>query len=317
MIRSTATGFSASDPSPADTLDSGTRRLSEPTRRHARAGLGAIGVVLAASALAASTSVAATPPTVTETFASTGAEQSFKVPAGVSNVRVNAIGAAGEPGLFGIGGVDGTGGAGADVVGQLPVSTGEVLYVEVAAQGFNGGGFSGFGEEGGRGGSGGGASDVRTVSQTEPESLESRLLVAGGGGGGGAAFENGVGGNGGNAGNPGTVGTGGSGSDDGAAGGAGTLTGGGSGGTGCGEPQTAGEDGGLGVGGEGGEGFFSPWASGGGGGGGGYTGGAVGLDHVSDARDSDTRCVGRYVLRDPAASDPKRATDDHHHQHGR
>lgn len=275
MTRSATSRSSASHPSHADRPYGRVPLLSEPTRRRARTGLGAIGAVLATSALVVSASAAATPPTVTKTFASTGAEQSFMVPPGVSSVRVNAIGAAGEPGRFGIGGVDGTGGAGADVVGQLPVSAGEVLYVEVAAPDFNGSGFGGDGLEGGLGGSGGGASDVRIVSLAQPESLESRLLVAGGGGGGGGAFENGVGGNGGNAGNPGTVGTGGSSSDDGAAGGAGTLTGGGSGGTGCGEPEAAGGDGNPGVGGEGGE-AFSPWASGGGGGGGGYTGGGGG-----------------------------------------
>ena len=98
MTRSAATRSNASDPSRADMPDSDKQRLSEPARRRARTGLGAIGAVLAASALAASTSVAATPPTVTETFTSTGAEQSFTVPSGVSSVRVNAIGAAGEPG---------------------------------------------------------------------------------------------------------------------------------------------------------------------------------------------------------------------------
>ncbi len=101
--------FSASDPSHSDRPDSCAARLSKLPRRRARAGLGAIGAVLAASALAASTSAAATPPTVTETFPSTGAEQSFTVPPGVSSVRVNAIGAAGEPGRFGFAGVDGTG----------------------------------------------------------------------------------------------------------------------------------------------------------------------------------------------------------------
>jgi hypothetical protein len=275
MTRSAASRSSASDQSRADTLDGGKRCLSEPTRHRARAGLGALGAVLAASALAASTSAAATPPTVTDTFASTGAEQSFTVPAGVSSVRVNAIGAAGEPGRFSRTGVVGAGGAGADVVGQLPVSAGEVLYVEVAAPGLGGGGFGGFGFEG-MGGSGGGASDVRTVSQTEAESLESRLLVAGGGGGGAAASEGGVGGNGGNAGNPGTAGTGGSASHDGAAGGAGTLTGGGASATGCSEPDSSGENGGLGLGGRGGGAPIWPWTSGAGGGGGGYTGGGGG-----------------------------------------
>ncbi len=252
------------------------RSHAETHRRRARAGLGAIGATLAASALMATSAAAAAPPTMTETFSSTGAEQSFTVPTGVSSVRVNAIGAAGGQ-AFGPFGNDGTGGAGADVVGQLPVSAGEVLYVEVAASGFNGGGSGGEGFEGGFGGSGGGASDVRTSSMAEPESLESRLLVAGGGGGGGGAFQDGAGGDGGNAGNPGTAGSGGSSSTDGIAGGAGTLTGGGAGGTAsCAEPEVSGENGGVGFGGRGGGEAFSPWSSGAGGGGGGYTGGGGG-----------------------------------------
>ncbi len=264
------TSIAANRRSASDRSHAGTHR------RRARAGLGAIGATLAASALMATSAAAVAPPTVTETFPSTGSEQSFTVPAGVSSVRVNAIGAAGAQ-AFGPFGNDGTGGAGADVVGQLPVSAGEVLYVEVAAAGFNGGGSGGVGFEGGFGGSGGGASDVRTLSLTELESLESRLLVAGGGGGGGAAFQNGSGGDGGNAGNPGTAGSGGSSSTDGVAGGAGTLTGGGAGGVAsCVEPDVTGENGGVGFGGRGGGEAFSPWSSGAGGGGGGYTGGGGG-----------------------------------------
>ncbi len=276
MTSTTAARLNASDIPRAGGRRMPARRPSRPSRGHARAGLGAIGAVLATGALFAASAAAATPPTVTETFASTGAEQSFTVPTGVSSVRVDAIGAAGEPGN-GPFGHDGTGGAGADVVGQLPVSAGEVLYVEVAASGFNGGGYGGVGFEGGFGGAGGGASDVRTVSMGEPDSLESRLLVAGGGGGGGGAFQSGAGGDGGNAGNPGTAGTGGTSSVDGVAGGAGTLTGGGAGGTTtCSEPDVSGENGGVGFGGRGGGEAFSPWSSGAGGGGGGYTGGGGG-----------------------------------------
>ncbi len=251
-----------------------TQRLSEPTRRRARAGLGAIGAVLAASALAAGTSAAATPPSVSETFASTGVEQSFTVPAGVTEIRVRAIGAAGEAGrVESPFSAAAPGGYGADMAGDLPVTPGEVLYVEVANKGWGGGGIGGF--EGG--GEGGGASDVRTVSGSSGETLESRLLVAGGGGGGGATFEEGSGGRGGDAGTPGANGFTGErfgpdGTQNSAGGGAGTLTGGGSGGARCQEtgPWT-GAEGVLGSGGVGGEGFASP-ESGGGGGGGGYRG---------------------------------------------
>src|SRR5271165_2925824 len=126
----------------------------------------------------------------TVTFNYTGGEQEFKVPAGVTSVHVVAVGSEGgtDPGAA-------RGGKGTVVRGDLSVSPGEVLYVEVGGVPFNGGGSSSLLEEGGKGG---GASDVRTVSiGTEPSpgneaSLNSRLLVAGGGGGGGAnwsAFE--------------------------------------------------------------------------------------------------------------------------------
>ncbi len=55
------------------------------------------------------------------------------------------------------------------MVGQLPVTPGEVLYVEVAQNSFNGGGLAAEG-----GGAGGGASDVRTV----PRRPRARLNLA-------------------------------------------------------------------------------------------------------------------------------------------
>jgi hypothetical protein len=228
-------------------------------------------VALFAGALATSSAFAAPPPTVTAPFASTGTEQSFTVPTGVSSVGVEAIGAAGEAGLSFPGHIGGSGGMGAVVMGQLPVTAGEVLYVEVAGQGFNGGGFGGFG-----GGSGGDASDVRTVPMASLGSLGSRLLVAAGGGGGGGVLFSGSGGSGGNAGSPGTNGTGEASRVGGAGGGAGTLTGGGAGGAGC----TLlgiwnGISGSLGLGGNGGVAFSAP-QTGGGGGGGGYSGGGGG-----------------------------------------
>ena len=241
-------------------------------RRTRGAALGT--VALLASAMAASSAFAATPPTVTETFASTGAEQSFTVPAGVSSVGIEAIGAAGEAGLSFEGHMGGAGGTGAVVIGQLPVSAGEVLYVEVAGHGFDGGGNGLFG-----GGSGGDASDVRTVPMASAGSPGSRLLVAAGGGGGGGVFFGSSGGPGGNAGSPGTNGTKAvneTSSVASAGGGAGTLTGGGAGGAAC---QFSGPwngvSGTLGLGGNGGFGFGAP-QTGGGGGGGGYFGGGGG-----------------------------------------
>ncbi|HEY8304390.1 MAG TPA: choice-of-anchor D domain-containing protein [Solirubrobacteraceae bacterium] len=214
-----------------------------------------------------------------ETFSSTGAEQSFVVPAGVTSVRVKAIGAPGEA-AFSEGPFQSPapGGAGAVAAGMLPVTPGETLYVEVAASGFNGGGFGGPG-----GGSGGGASDVRTISNASEGSLESRLLVAAGGGGGGGTFEEGSGGRGGDAGGTGWEGSVtesggccGEGAERTAGGAAGTLTGGGAGGARCESPAPwSGLEGALGSGGLGGDGFGAP-ETGGGGGGGGYWGGGGG-----------------------------------------
>jgi hypothetical protein len=125
------------------------------------------------------------------TYASTGAEQTFTVPAGVTAVTVAAVGA---PGGTGANSTVGVGGFGASVMAtvKLPAGT-TTLYVEVGAPGETShidGGFNGGGGSSAFGGSGGGASDVRTVScgslcnTADPGSLASRLVVAGGGGGG-------------------------------------------------------------------------------------------------------------------------------------
>jgi hypothetical protein len=239
--------------------------------------------VLAALALtlAPSGAAAATLPGESVTFKSTGSEQTFTVPAGVTSVRVQAIGAAGTHGLAeGYNADQVPGGLGAEADGQLPVTPGEVLYVEVA-DGSWGGGAGGSWEAG----AGGGASDVRTISSSvanSEESLDSRLLVAAGGGGGGSAIE-GLGGRGGNAGASGGEGVAGE-NDDypyyyyddeggvalGVGGDPGTLTGPGESGSSC----AGGQNGALGVGGGGGESYDS--STGGGGGGGGYYGGAGG-----------------------------------------
>jgi hypothetical protein len=130
----------------------------------------------------------------TVVFSSTGSEQPFTVPAGVTSIHVVAIGAPG--------GASGSyvGGLGAQATADLAVTPGEGLDVEVGAKGgdggtygaggaggFNGGGGGGPGEEGIpqlSGGGGGGASDVRTVPGGQPGSLASRLIVAAAGGGG-------------------------------------------------------------------------------------------------------------------------------------
>ena len=124
--------------------------------------------------------------TATATFSSIREQQCYKVPAGVNELHVTAIGARGGEAAS----ENGAGGFGAVVSGDLPVSPGETLYVEVGQNGpfvgsetFGGGGAAGV-----DGGSGGGASDVRTCSIAVCASLatdDTRLLVAGGGGGGG------------------------------------------------------------------------------------------------------------------------------------
>ncbi|MER7585038.1 glycine-rich protein [Kitasatospora sp. NPDC097691] len=218
-------------------------------------------------------------PTTTCTFASTGAEQTFTVPSGVTQVNVTAIGAAG-----GLEGVNKTpGGRGAQVSGTLTgLSGGQTLYVEVGGiptlttptcypispciGGFNGGGSSHYG------GGGGGASDVRTQPRTTPlTTIDSRLIVAAGGGGAGEVFSSSCtgGSQGGDAGQPGVTGV----CSGGTGGGAGTATQGGPGGT---SPSgSSGAPGTLGTGGDGGgPGGFQT----GGGGGGGYYGGGGGGD---------------------------------------
>lgn len=117
-----------------------------------------------------------------QTFSYTGHEQTFRVPAGVTWITVVAQGAGGG----GANGTGPTGGFGGRVRAQLPVRSGERLYVFVGGVGsmpqggYNGGGqglsddktdaFSSFG--------GGGASDIREGGK----GLRHRVLVAGGGG---------------------------------------------------------------------------------------------------------------------------------------
>ncbi len=218
------------------------------TFRAAVATLGVLVPLLGASAAGAET--------VSKTFYYTGAEQAFTVPEGVTSVQVVATGAGGGTAKEGA-----TGGRGAVVSGDLTVAPGETLFVDVggigqeALGGFNGGG-NGYG-------SGGGASDVRTTMRSEPNTLESRLVVAAGGGGGG--YESCLGGAGGDAGKSGAQG-GSCGIKGGTGGGAGTETAGGLGGVGEYGPAEAGS---LGAGGNG-------VSDGGGGGGGLYGGGGAG-----------------------------------------
>jgi hypothetical protein len=161
------------------------------------------------------------------TFTGEG-EHVFTVPAGVTSVNVQLVGARGAAARLEFGGAPPAGGRGGRIEGTLPVSPGETLFVEVGGEGaqdlsetiglggFNGGGNGAFAEFPGHaaGGGGGGATDVRTCSMTpstpgQPAAcattatLASRLLVAGGGGGaGGQSSIHGSGGGGGGAGAP-------------------------------------------------------------------------------------------------------------------
>jgi hypothetical protein len=201
----------------------------------------------------------------TVTFSFTGAGQTYTVPAGVTSLRIVAIGAPGGAGSFG----GGAGGRGAAVGADVAVTPGETLHVLVGGAGAIGtGGFNGGGTGGSystsSGGGGGGASDVRTMMPIDPGSIATRLLVAAGGGGGTDAT--------------GVKAAGGDGDADGGAfyseyaGKAATATAGGAGGDNGGQPGV------LARGGAGGGGFCTVGTPslGGGGGGGIYGGGGGG-----------------------------------------
>jgi hypothetical protein len=120
------------------------------------------------------------------TFLYTGKEQSFKVPAGVKWITVDALGAAGGGTAAGRGG---------RVFAEFPVVQGERLALLVGGTttstsgGYNGGGQAATRPDSNQGYGGGGATDIR-----EPgKSLRHRILVAGGGGGGGGGYYGGGG----------------------------------------------------------------------------------------------------------------------------
>ena len=261
-----------------------THRFTRPDASRSRAGtlarrgLAILSAAVTVSGLAAAVTTpasAALPAGCTQenlfaavvcTFASTGAEQTFTVPADVSAVTITAIGA---PGGKGNPETASTGGRGAKVSTAIAVTPGQTLYVEVGGPGglggggFNGGGGSFFG------GGGGGASDVRTQPRSVPlTTTDSRILVAGGGGGNGSGagqFCN-PGTNGGDAGSPGDAGHNERCTSTGPTGGQpGTETAGGARGT-----PSSGGSGGLGVGQSLGNGALP------GAGGGGYFGGGAG-----------------------------------------
>ena len=153
-------------------------------------------------------------------FFSTG-EEAYDVPAGAGSLGVIATGAPGGAGDSGA-----AGGFGSTVQTTLPVTAGEVIYVDVGAVGPNATGatggaappsaYAGGGANGGSvsspatnggGGAGGGASFLRTCSLKTFLCFPSPpLVVAGGGGGGGGGSGAGSGGAGDGAGGAGHTG---------------------------------------------------------------------------------------------------------------
>jgi hypothetical protein len=277
--------YSSTDSGPPMRCERVCRRTSTALRRGALlallasafAAIAAAPAVAAAPALPSNCSPSAT--TVTCTFAYTGAEQTFSVPAGVSAVTITAVGAPGGSTIFGAPIAAGGDGAAVQATVPLPPGTG-TLYVEVGGTGGESslsasavGGFNGGGGGSNSGGGGGGASDVRTCSSETCSDLstdDTRLVVAGGGGGVGLQS-----GNGGTAGDSALTGAG-NGADAGGCATSGMAPGAnggfggpaGAGGTGDGDTPTAGGTGALGQGGSA--------AGDGGGGGGGYFGGGGG-----------------------------------------
>lgn len=124
-----------------------------------------------------------------DTFFYTGTVQNFTVPANVSNLTVEVVGASGGTGTPSTH----RGGYGGKVIGEITVNSGDIFEIYVggagntgstssyALGGYNGGGNGGFFPGNWGGGGGGGASDIRIT----PFGLNNRIIVAGGGGGGG------------------------------------------------------------------------------------------------------------------------------------
>ena len=185
------------------------------------------------------------------TYSYTGGSQSYTVPAGVTQITIQAYGAQGGR----------SGGGGAGVNTTINVTPGTVFTIYVGGQGGQGsnaaGGWPGGGSGGGsHGDEGGGGGYTRVIA--------SGFDLWAGGGGGFGGWSGGSGGSGGQTGGNGGVGQGGGGYGA-------SQSGGGSGGSANGS-GSSGSSGSYASGGSGGSGS----AAGGGGGGGGYYGGGGG-----------------------------------------
>ena len=161
-----------------------------PTVTWSTGGTFTVSLNVSQSGCSATTSqtVSVTCPTGNQTFAYTGSQQTFTVPACVTSITVDAYGAQGGISAYSGTSVPGNGGR---VQATLAVNPGDVLYLYVGGKGgdqpiSNAGGFNGGGTGGAKGntgsypygGGGGGATDIRINSSN----LVDRILVAGGGG---------------------------------------------------------------------------------------------------------------------------------------
>jgi hypothetical protein len=203
---------------------------------------------------------------ISQSFNSTGANQTFTVPAGVTSITVNIWGAGGG----GSQNNSGSGGSGAYVKGTLAVTPGQTIILVVGGGGVNtaaAGGFGGGGNAGGAGtgASGGGYSGIFTNAGV---SQANALAIAGGGGGGGYYGSSTYGG----AGGATTGSAGGNGNNGSTGGGGGSLSAGGIGGTSVANNNINGGSGSALTGGTGANSTYD-----GGGGGGGYYGGGGGF----------------------------------------
>jgi hypothetical protein len=234
-------------------------------------------------------------------------ESTFVVPPSVRRIAVLAIGGGGGKSE------SAAGGFGDQVTDSIGVFAGAVLYINVGGAAYGTGCADtrdecqgGYGEGGfsSSGGGGGGASDIRTESASQPNSLDSRLLVAGGGGGAGGSGSNGVGGAGGNA---GATGAAGGGASPGGGGSPGSQEAAGTGGSPNGTDGFLDKggstlaNGGAGAGGYFGGGSGGSTQGGGGGGGGGSSIAATGRGTMSVATQREGRVQIRYAVADTGA----------------
>lgn len=199
-----------------------------------------------------------------------GAAQTFRVPAGVTQVSVNLVGAGGGSPRFGSGGVGGDGG---ETTGRVSVAPGQTLTVTVGQGGVSGGvaapyggggrGSVSSGFENGQGNVAGSSGGGMTAVWNGPEFTVGSALLIAGGGGGGVASQPVTGGDGG-----GAAGADGTSYQSGTSGRGGSQTAGGAGGT---TTQACTVNAAAGTQFAGGAGATGP--GGGGGGGGGWFGG--------------------------------------------